>query len=491
MLSQAKSRFLGRFYLSKQAVSSIAAKGSVWAFATLAVAGGLMPLLFQLTRTYPTNPWEAGITVEGARWAQGLPVYEPTTGHATHMYGWMQTAVLGVLFQILPVNNYACRWISLLAAVGGLIWLTRLIARKQDLHWQVFTFASLFSANSLADFYFTNGRMDMAAHFFGMAGVLLALHLRITADNSFRKWALTCLLFVVGVSFKQTAAVYAVLPVLFEVLPQQRRGKWFLPWVPGFVLLGYALVLKVFFPNVFEHMFVGFAQYPISWRRYGRILWWSMRGALFFWALLAIRVFQKDRPFQTEEKRWLIAMVWLTLTSALSYAKAAGSANSLMPYYIVMAATCCSLFKNTGLWERLDTRGAVIVLAASVLSVLQWFPSGPSTNRYYLAADLRQAAYTELVEYVSTLQGKVSSPEDPTITFFGTGKLTDNVYLERDMRGNWHDTPARIQEELNSADYVVDVVGWLRDEYVRPSILSAQGFIRQRSFGVYDVWERH
>ena len=457
----------------------------LWALSTYTFAVGLVPLVTQVSRNYPLNPWEAATTVEAARWAAGQPVYEsPDSGHATLIYGWLHTASIAAVQGLFAPSNQLARWVALIATCFLLWGLTRIAAAGMSLAEKIWVLSAFFAVNGLADCYFIAARPDMAAYALGFAGLCVSYGARSTG-----RWLFAALLFCLSLSFKQTGAVFAAIP-LFAHLRGEAPTKWWWPWLPVFSVLGYLFFLRWLAPHVFFYMFGVFTQFPIAPRVFLFALWKILCQSPLLMVLAALALVQ-TRFTVTRLLWWSIVSLGLfALTSSMSYAKAGGSTNSLIPFYLACAFTCALVIRELGLFEAEAPRARLLGLLVCFLWVLQWYPTGPALNRGYLGEDLRQQGYTDTVRAIALLRGRVVCPEDPTLVLFAKSELGKNVYLERDIRPVWSEMPPSIARTIEQADYVVDVERWFGDEYIRPTILTRLGFKLHQQLPSYSIWKK-
>src|SRR4029453_8667550 len=99
------------------------------------ICGGaaLVPLIVRLLEPIAVSPWEAQIAMEGIRFAAGLPLYEP--GHATHLYGPLLSATLGIIFKVAGLNLVLARMFFSIAGISLALLLAVLACRSKSRIW--------------------------------------------------------------------------------------------------------------------------------------------------------------------------------------------------------------------------------------------------------------------------------------------------------------------------------------------------------------------
>ncbi len=432
---------------------------------------------FQLSRHYPNDPWESGLTVEALRFSHGLTVYENEfTQHATHMYGWANTVLLGTLFRFLPESNQTGRYVSLFFSLSVMVLLTVLLSRGQPWTYWLWSFSSFVAIHQMGGTYAAANRPDWICIFFSLLFVLMY--------RSHRKTALVAL--VTAISFKQTAAMWAVLPAVAAVIESRLKPNlfWIKSLLPCVVVGLHLLTLKLLFPVVFHYNFETFGSYPVQLKHVLTIAWTQL-AALPLLAALALAV-GKNAPLKKDGAYYLSALLISLAACSLAAAKPGGTTNSLIPFFLV--ATGTSLWGIRELWQaRLPQgQGALLIL----LWLLQTFPHGPSLNRYFLATDKRQADYPAAIAYLASMDKGFIAPEDPTLEYFSKGQFGRNFYLERDAQGPWMKAPSEIESYLTGAPYVVDVVDWWGDWHISPTRLETAGFVPDKDLGSYRIWKK-
>jgi hypothetical protein len=355
--------------------------------------------------TAPRNPWEATQTMEAWRHLQGMPVYERgPDAHATHAYGALAPLVQGEIFRWVGPNNVSGRLLSLVSALltVTLVTLTLTLRGQRSAWYFVVSWAMLLGVNFRSGSYFAENRPDMTALLFAAAGLLLIAHGQESGRGRFV--VLGSLSLVAGFFFKQTAFIFAAVPPVALVLRGRRPSRTELVFavVPLTVAVGVILGLRILDPTVYHYMIVVPKAFGLRWAATARNAWELLLDTPLFLVLLGEWVVFERASFHKDPRLlWLAAALAVTIPyCAMTSAKVGGTDNSLLPALLV-------------------------------------------------------------VELIKTLPGTVVCPEDPTIVFYGTGRVGLNVYSECDAHpvgGTYPaEPPEQVLREIRAAEYLVDV----------------------------------
>ena len=408
-----------------------------------ALASGRWPLLiaaflicvvgtinvYRLTSaTAPRNPWEALEVVEAWRSLQGMPVYElPPDGHATHMYGALVPWVQGEIFRLTGPNNVTGRLLSLVSSLLTVTVLALCFKGERSAWALMIAWAALLGVDHRSGHYFAENRPDMSALLFGTGALVF---LGIGAER--RRWPLvvlgtTCL--VVGFFFKQTVAVFSVVPLLALFLRTRRpaRADLLLASIPLGVMGGVILCLGFVSPAIHHYMIAVPGAYSINWARAAKFFWELLLDSPLFLVVLAELFIFGDRLTREDPRvRWLLAALAVAIPfSAVSYAKIGGWPNSLLPALLAMMALC--VLRLPHLLERLErralSRARQLALGAflAVLLLMTTFPHLTWGNGLIVPRSRWDKDYREALAVAGRLPGTVVCPEDPTIPFYGNG----------------------------------------------------------------------
>ncbi len=203
------------------------------------------------------HPWEATQVLEGWRSLRGLPVYELSPpGHSTHVYGALLSWAQGEIFRWVGPNNQSVRLLSALSAIIA-VTILAVTMRGERTAWSfLLAWALIFGVNHRSGEYFADPRPDMTSLLFATMGMLL-----LGYGQEVRRWlwvvlGTACL--VAGFFFKQTAFIFAAVPLVVLLLRWRRpaRSELILASFPLAVAFGVVLVLRVLNPTVYYYMIV-------------------------------------------------------------------------------------------------------------------------------------------------------------------------------------------------------------------------------------------
>jgi hypothetical protein len=99
--------------------------------------------------------------------------------------------------------------------------------------------------------------------------------------------------------------------------------------------------------------------------------------------------------------------------------------------------------------------------------------------------------YAEAISYVKSLQGRVLSPDDPTITLYAKGEINRSIWLENDALGLGGPSAAfsqSLRDELSKADYIVRRTDW-NGEIIGSYDLVTLGFKLVWNNDFYAIWK--
>jgi hypothetical protein len=323
---------------------------------------------------------------------------------------------------------------------------------------------------------FTTAQPDCVAASLAIGG----LALWITRDGKPWRATVALMLFVCGTYFKQTSAIFAMIPLIYEVFwvrPLSLR-RLFIAAVPPATIVFALAVTALAAPAVFHGMVVVPGALHIRYDKLAPIsLYYLGTFPLLFLALAAL--FQKDRL--DEREKWILAgLAILVPISAWTMANSGGSYNSLLFGYIAMAALVAVelpsiLRPPQEIWPAKRFGLSLMVCAATLCSY--FFQQ--ETNRTLLFSPFAGQKYDQIIQIAKNLPGTVISPEDATIAYLAKGYIGRSLYLELDTHaenGEWPSKlPQGLQTELENADYVIQVKSYLPSDLL-PKALEASGF---------------
>jgi hypothetical protein len=271
---------------------------------------------------------------------------------------------------------------------------------------------------------------------------------------------------IVGFSFKQTACVFAVVPLIALALQGRRptRDEVVRALLPPVAVVGVILCLKVFSPAVYHYMIEVPGSYRIEWSVVADAM---VRRTLLsspLFLILAGEWLVADRGSLRNDPRmrWVVAVLAVAIPfSSVAFGKYGGQTNSLLPALMGMLAFL-ALRLPTAL-ARLEGRVASTsgrVLIGSCAALFLFLSDFPHL-RLMVDVPHWNGAYDRVIARVSALPGTVVCLEDPTIPLYAKGYAGRTLGSEMDahvVHGQWPDAiPERVLDEVRSADFLVDI----------------------------------
>jgi len=478
--------------------------------APLLVAAALICLIsgFNIVRLViapsPRDPWEATEVVEAWRCLRGLPIYELSpNGHSTHMYGALVPWVQGAIFWWTGPNNASGRLLTLVSALGAVTLLAVTLRGDRSAWYLVVAWAAILGVNHRSGQYFAENRPDMTAMLFAAAGVLLMGFGQERRRGRLVVLGTACL--VAGFFFKQTAFIFAVVPLVALVLRWRRPSHseiWF-AMLPLAAALGVILALKIVSPTVYYYMIDVPRAFNLDGRRTARMIWDLLLDSplflvLFTECILLDALAPRDDP----RVRWLFAVCAVAIPySAVTAAKVGGWSNSLLPALLAMMAFC--VLRMPRLLKGLSNLGSPLPLRVllggfvALLLLMSIFPHMTLENSLFVSRTSWDREYDRAISLARRLPGRVVCPEDPTIPLYAKGYAGQNIFAERDthpVNGEW---PAAVPEpvlaDCRAADYIVDIADYWKDP-VHDELLRTLGFEPAPDLApdlaCYRIWRR-
>jgi Dolichyl-phosphate-mannose-protein mannosyltransferase len=463
--------------------------------------------LDRLVRAHsPRDPWEATEVLEAWRSLQGMPVYElDPKGHSTHVYGALVPWLQGEIFRWVGPNNVSGRVLTLASGLVAVTLLVGIMSGERSAGYLAIAWGLLLGVNHRAGQYFAENRPDMTALMLAAVGLLF---LGLGQERQRRRLVLlgtACL--VVGFFFKQTAAVFAAVPLGALTLRGRRpeRSEVALALVPPAVLVGTVVLLRMLTPAVYYYMIDVPKAFALDWPRTVRTIWELLLDSPLFLVLIAEWLVADQGSFRADSRlRWLLAALGVAIPfSAVSFAKAGGAPNSLLP--ALLAMTCFCVLRLPRLLRRLERDSPSVRLGAralltsflAMLMLMSCFPHLTKQRGLIVPRSRFDGDYWNVVSLARGLPGTVICPEDPTIPLYAKGFAGRNIFSEYDTHlvdGEWPAVaPAVALADFPGADYVVDVSGYWQD-LVRDPLLRSLGFEPVRDArldsGCYHLWRR-
>ncbi len=434
--------------------------------ATFLIAASVAIVGFRLRLTYPISAWEAGIVTDAWRLLGGQGLYQLNGGHATHMYGPLTTVLLAGLLEFTGPSLWPGRLVSVAAGIATVLLVASLCTARGSRLTFVLALALLMITNSRTGYYFAETRPDMMAAFFGTLS-LIAFYRGIEAENGPRRLWMTlagCVLVLVAILFKQTAAAVVAIPLLALLATFDRaaiRDRWILASIPAAAVMAVLGTISLLAPGLWHAMIEVPAQYGIPAARMLRMAIELLATLpLFTLALVHWLLTDAVESLQAPRTRWLLAsLVCLVPASIMVYAKAGGAANCLIPALLAIAAFCAwrvpvglALLQDAS--RPLPSR----IAAGLLLSVLMFAQAYPLPGPLTWPALVLGHGTDDRVEVIADIRsrpGRIISPDDPTIALMAKGYAGRTAVFEADMVKWDRARLTALLPEIDAADCVV------------------------------------
>ena len=438
------------------------------------------------TAPAPRDPWEATEVLEAWRSMRGMPVYELSPGsHSTHMYGALVPWLQGEIFRLVGPNNVSGRLLSLVSAFAVVALLAVTMRGERSPWYLVIAMAALLGVNHRSGQYFTENRPDMTSMMFAAAGVLL---MGFGMERRRRiSVALGTACLVAGFFFKQTAFIFAVVPLIALALRWRRpsRSEILLATIPMAVSLGVVLALRVLSPTVYYYMIDVPKAFGLDERRTARMTWDLLLDSPLFLVLFTECIVRDSRSLRDDPRvRWLLAVLVVAIPySGVTAGKVGGWCNSLLPALLSMMAFCVLRFPRllNGLDDVTRPLAPRMMLGGvlTVLLLMSTFPHMSHENNLLASWSSLDHEYNKALSSTASLRGRVVCPEDPTIPLYAKGSAGKNAFSERDahpVRGQWPKTlPETVLADCRAADYIIDIPEYYQNP-VQDELLRFLGF---------------
>src|SRR4051812_36685203 len=154
--------------------------------------------------------------MEAMRLNAGLPVY--ASGHATHMYGPLLTVLFAGVFRFTGLSLIAARTSIALFSVALAVFLSLILCRNRSAASVCLAVALFLGINLRTSLVFFSVQPDSVAVLIGS----IALLIWARRDESLIRSVAAILLFVTAMLFKQTAAAFALVPIVFALVWEAR-----------------------------------------------------------------------------------------------------------------------------------------------------------------------------------------------------------------------------------------------------------------------------
>jgi hypothetical protein len=478
----------------------------LWGACALVVALSLWGTVRQLSRPYPIHAWEAGLVADAWRSAEGMPVYEEAaTGHATHMYGPLATWMLGRVFRLTGPAFWPARVVSASASLMLIAWLVWAFRPPDVVRMAVVTAALLLGfGRVVADW--VEPRPDALSWLLGLAALVMLYRGLERQSVGWHVGGLAAL--VLAFLFKQPAAMVAPIPLLAVALGRARplTIRRTVMLVTPLVVIGAAAgVLAVGWPVVFHYVVRVPAQFAIPARRLVHWGVWLPLSVPLVW--LAVAFWLREHTldsWQDPRLPWLVAVILVAApVGVVGAAKVGGTENSLAPAFFALVALGLhaseTMERTLRSWRgasAAEGRYATLIALLLLASVLDF----QMTEQGGIDATFGGPGYPRVVEVVRGLEGKVVSPQDPSIVVMAKGTVSRSLAFEQDQAGWPAKRPSWFLDELAGADWVVTVGArddwrnWPLRNGEKEKVLGAAGFeavgFPELEGSLYGVWRR-
>ena len=431
--------------------------------------------------------------MEAVRLNTGLPLYDST--HATHLYGPLLTVTLAGVFQITGLNLIAARVVMSLFGGALVILLSAILCRGKPAICWVIAVLLFFGINLRTNLILFSIQPDWAAALIAT----VALYFWITRRNSWLRLGVSVALFVCATLFKQTAAAFAGVPIVYVVL-WKRRWKFrelITSFIPATSILLGLMAIRLGSPQ----MFAAIVSIPAAIKVYPER---ALSIALYLFVtfpvfLVALWSVWPSRNFLSEIERWLFsALVAFVPISIWITCKSGSGFNSLLFAYLSMTAlfvarlpTIFDRLRAIPIWQSLV---AAIGIGLAVLISFFW-----QFDRDVKLLSLRHGdnKYGAVVSIGRGLNGLVVAPQDPTIPYRAKKYFGRSLFFELDthaVNGNWpNELPVSLLQELQRANHVITVRGYVPTplfERSLPQIGFDQVSFPELRDSVYTVWSK-
>lgn len=466
-----------------------------WPFLVAAAAllfANVFAAAVQLSSSVPLSPWEPAIAIEALRLNAGLPIY--SAAHATHLYGPLLNLLFAGVFRIAGFNLIAARVAMSIFALAVSVALALAVSKDRSAV-AIFFGAMLFlGLNLRTNLIAVSLQPDWAATCFAV----LALLVWVRREKSVIRSVLALALFVVSMLFKQTAAAFALVPVAHCLLwkSSMRRRSCISAMLPllsvAFVLAGVRWICP--------QMYHAIVAVPASIHRSATrlpltTLYLFATYPVFFAALWSVRRWR----CVDECERWILSALFIFVPVSICVMSKAGSDyNSLLFAYLAMSALVVRRVYSFSEWFTLRSTLRTFV-ASAALGIILLFSYLVQTPRDLALLTLRHGDdhYEACVSVARSIDGKVVSPQDPTIAWRANQYFGRSFYCELDtnaVNGNWpNELPMSILREIQDASAVITVKSYVPAPQLEAALHQLhwhQRDVPELADSVYSVWTR-
>jgi len=461
-------------------------------------AFSIPPSVVRTVQVYPQDPWESIVIADAYRASVGLPVYtDPQIDHATHIYGPLLTYTIGLIFKLTGVNFIAGHLVPLVAIIWIIAALAAIYFRRLPWVFAIAGVAVLMSFNLRTNTFFSQIKADMPA--LGISLLALILIFQAMEKGRWACYPLALVSFCGAYLFKQTAAMFTIVPLLSLLLRQRGSIRaWLAVAGPPAAIAALIFAIWVFAPNVHYHMITAVSRWPIQ---FGRLAVSPLRFVSFSpLPLVALCMMILIRPgisLSDPKLRWLVAACVGSLPgSFLAWSKLGGGLNSFLP--ALLPLNVISIVGIAAAWETICANpiSRVRAHAFAWLMALVMMVGGVVTSQGELQALFfdghGDGHYPQVVERVRQLKGRVICPDDPTIPILALGQTGRSSWAEYDTMAS-QSVPDYFSTEVMGADYVVVVNSYalivMTPEFLRALNFEPAGW-GGADMGMYALWRK-
>jgi hypothetical protein len=290
--------------------------------------------------------------------------------------------------------------------------------------------AMLLAINLRADGYFMQSRPDMEALLFAL--VALILMYRGFEKERYALFALGVLTLCVAYLFKQTAAMFAMVPLIKLILKRDgvTASELVMILAPPAAIVITIVAIRIAAPTVDFYMIEALTKWKIQPARFGYavISFLALMPIIPAALLLGVATTRNDDAAASsdagarEQMLWLIAAcIIATPASMLSFAKVGGVVNSYIPALlplitlstVLIARAWCAIASHPApsIW----TAYGFSALLAMIMLASAFGGSSDQLRAIITGPTHGDEHYPRVIEYVSKLHGRVVCPDDPTI----------------------------------------------------------------------------
>jgi hypothetical protein len=363
-------------------------------------------------------------------------------------------------------------------------------------------------------YYFSETRPDMDAIFFTTMALIAFYRAQEVAQGRMQILLRVTgsILLVTAVLFKQTAAVFMLVPALAQFLRSGFRRQLLPALSPVFAVLAMFAAIRYSNPGLWHFIVEVPSQYHVPIARIGPIgTEFLISVPLFLFSVVHWLYTDAVDMRESPRTRWLLATLACAIPSGIIFfAKDGGAQNSLIPAILSVSAFCVwrapFLFESLRNFSQPPLLRIAIGLLFGFMLFAHAYPTPGALSPVSLTAGHGTNERARIVDEARLLPGRVVCPDDPTIALDAKGYAGRTAVFEADASNLWHtDRIASLTKEFESADYVIvmrhgflpngqALVSTVLGPGTNDEALQASGFIKSQfestSTPVYELWKR-